>query len=54
MYGYCEDYPCCGHTDQDPCPGRGAITVPWYCDLCGCDHAASWAFLMPECPEDQW
>jgi hypothetical protein len=20
----CEDYPCCGHTDGDPCPDRDA------------------------------
>lgn len=20
----CEDYPCCGHTDGDPCPRRSA------------------------------
>lgn len=39
MYGYCEDYPCCGHTDKDPCPGRGApVDEPWYCDACGVNH----------------
>jgi len=35
---YCEDYPCCGHTDLDPCPGRSVISEPWYCDDCGTHH----------------
>lgn len=46
MYGYCEDYPCCGHTDKDPCPGRGKVAMTrdeWeqanYCDMCGYSHA---------------
>jgi hypothetical protein len=32
----CEDYPCCGHTDGDPCPAldaRGRI-IPTCC-VCG-------------------
>ncbi len=37
--GYCEDYPCCGHRDSDPCPGRGSpMDEPWYCDDCGYMH----------------
>jgi len=23
---YCEDYPCCGHTNQDPCDGSGYVS----------------------------
>ena len=51
-YGYCEDYPACGHTDQDPCPGRGpqAMTAEeaaeaYYCDRCGYSH-------LGPCPDD--
>lgn len=38
MYGYCEDYPACGHTDADPCPDRDTISEPWWCDDCGRNH----------------
>lgn len=38
---YCEDFPCCGHTDRDPCPGRAVVDEPWYCDECGIYHAFS-------------
>lgn len=34
----CEDFPCCGHTDRDPCPGQSMISEPWYCDDCGFNH----------------
>jgi hypothetical protein len=44
--GYCEDYPCCGHTPDDPC------TREWYDHPdafnpsvnphCFCDHADGW------------
>lgn len=34
---YCEDYPCCGHTDGDPCDGV-TVREPWYCDECGGYH----------------
>lgn len=44
---YCEDYPCCGHTDGDPCPGRSVISEPWYCDYCGMYHYG-------ECPGDSY
>lgn len=44
---YCEDYPCCGHTDLDPCPGRSVIQEPWYCDECGIHH-------INECPGDSY
>lgn len=45
---YCEDYPCCGHTDQDPCPGRSVISEPWYCDECGGYHHSLY------CPVQDW
>lgn len=41
---YCEDYPCCGHTDKDPCDPRNVISEPWYCDQCGINHYG-------ECPD---
>lgn len=48
MYGYCEDYPCCGHTDLDPCPGRGSVAMTgeqaaeaYYCDDCGFSHVGA-------------
>ena len=34
----CEDFPCCGHTDRDPCPGQAVVNEPWYCDECGIYH----------------
>jgi hypothetical protein len=43
--GYCEDYPCCGHTPDDPC------TRQWYDTAAGrqhmmrhsmCDHDAGY------------
>lgn len=27
---YCEDYPCCGHTPQDPCDGVGYVSAEDY------------------------
>ena len=27
---YCEDYPCCGHTPQDPCDPRMGASVDHY------------------------
>lgn len=48
MHGYCEDYPCCGHTDKDPCPDRPApVNEPWYCDDCGFEHYG------PFCPYEE-
>lgn len=38
---YCEDYPCCGHTENDPCPTRpGAVSLsdPWDNPHYLCDH----------------
>jgi hypothetical protein len=43
----CEDYPCCGHTDLDPCDGN-VISEPWYCDDCGGYHFSLY------CPDGQW
>lgn len=48
MMGYCEDYPCCGHTSGDPCPGRGSVSEAWYCDECGTNHHSL------TCPADRW
>lgn len=44
----CEDYPCCGHTDHDPCPGQFVPDEPWYCDDCGIDHYGL------TCPVDEY
>ena len=30
MYGYCEDYPCCGHTPADPCDPDGLTAADHY------------------------
>lgn len=46
----CEDYPCCGHTDNNPCPGQTITDEPWYCDECGFNHAG----FMVSCPADDW
>lgn len=27
---YCEDYPCCGHTPQDPCDYSGPTSEDYY------------------------
>ena len=41
---YCEDYPCCGHTRLDPCPGMAVVMThgewaeAYYCDRCGGSH----------------
>lgn len=43
---YCEDFPCCGHTPQDPCDPRSGVTEPWYCDYCGFTH------VTLTCPAD--
>lgn len=40
----CEDFPCCGHTDGDPCPGQGVVMTAeeaadaYWCDRCGWSH----------------
>lgn len=45
MASYCEDYPCCGHTRLDPCPGQEVVMTQdeWneanYCDDCGFSHS---------------
>jgi hypothetical protein len=45
--GYCEDYPSCGHTRLDPCPGQSVAYTAgeWaeanYCDWCGWSHVGS-------------
>jgi hypothetical protein len=39
---YCEDYPCCGHTPQDPCDYAGPTSEDILADPAryhlGCDH----------------
>lgn len=42
LMAYCEDYPCCGHTPQDPCE-RQPYDEPGYFDPrrnphCFCNH----------------
>lgn len=55
---YCEDFPCCGHTDMDPCPGRSVVMEPWYCDDCGvmhygeCEYYDGWDEEEEEPPVD--
>jgi hypothetical protein len=40
----CEDYPCCGHTDNIP-----TFDSDWlYCDRCGMTHKDF------ECDDDEW
>jgi len=40
----CEDYPCCGHTRLDPCPGQAVVMTNaealehYWCDDCGFSH----------------
>lgn len=37
----CEDYPCCGHTNDDPCWPIPSDTHDWYRDPhVSCDHEA--------------
>jgi hypothetical protein len=54
---YCEDYPCCGHTADDPC------TAQWY-DApdafdpsvnphCFCDHSDGWCEVEVEDADDE-
>lgn len=54
--GYCEDYPCCGHTPDDPC------TRQWYDTAAGkaslmrhacCDHEAGWCEIEDDYDEDE-
>jgi hypothetical protein len=41
---YCEDYPCCGHTSDDPCNYSGPTATDMAADPAkyhiGCDHEA--------------
>ena len=42
-HGYCEDYPCCGHTPDDPCDGTGYVSAEQMLENpakyhLGCDH----------------
>ena len=40
---FCEDYPCCGHTPDDPCTREWYDDVDWHAysaKHAGCDHEA--------------
>jgi len=58
--GYCEDYPCCGHTPQDPC-SRQPYDEPDYYDTSKNPHAfcnheeegCTAEYYDPEWDEDQ-
>lgn len=43
---YCEDYPCCGHTDEDPCSPQWYDAPdafdPSVNPHCFCDHSDGW------------
>lgn len=49
---YCEDYPCCGHTPEDPCDYTGPTAADMSADPAryhlGCDHEAG------ECRYEEW
>lgn len=45
---YCEDYPCCGHTNLDPCSGA-TTGSPDYCDICGYRHFGDCGDDGPTC-----
>lgn len=54
----CEDYPCCGHTNDDPC-GRQPYDEPGYFDTSRpgnehalCDHAAGVCDVWEDEPDD--
>jgi hypothetical protein len=54
---YCEDYPCCGHTPDDPC-GRQPYDEPGYYDTSRpgnehalCDHEFGECNVEPDEPE---
>lgn len=55
----CEDYPCCGHTSQDPCerqdydePGHYDTTIPGH-EHNLCNHAEDECLVEPvDFPDD--
>lgn len=56
---YCEDYPCCGHTPDDPC-GRQPYDEPGYYDTSRpgnehalCDHENGECDVEYDEPEDE-
>ena len=49
---YCEDYPCCGHTPQDPCDS--SPYDPWSDPHLGCDHNAGYCYLADEEEDDEY
>jgi len=49
---YCEDYPCCGHTPQDPCDSTPYD--PWSYPHLGCDHNAGYCYLADEEEDDEY
>ena len=57
---YCEDYPCCGHTDQDPC-ARQPYDEPGYYDVSRpgnehalCEHEYGLCDVDPEEDPDEY
>jgi len=58
MATYCEDYPCCGHTPEDPCspqwydkPGAFDTSRPGN-EHALCDHENSICEVEPDDPDD--
>ena len=56
---YCEDYPACGHTPQDPCerqwydePGAFDTSIPGN-EHALCEHEFGFCDVEPDEPEDE-
>lgn len=56
---YCEDYPCCGHTPQDPCdpqpydaPGYYDTSIPGN-EHALCEHEAGFCDVDDNEPEEE-
>jgi hypothetical protein len=51
---YCEDFPCCGHTSGDPCPGQGQVMTAeeayeaYWCGDCGTSHTGPCPYELDE------
>lgn len=54
---YCEDYPCCGHTPQDPCDYSGPTSQDMLADPAryhiGCDHNTGYCYYEEVDDEDE-
>lgn len=55
---YCEDYPCCGHTAQDPCDWQGPTSDDMLADPSryhvGCDHEAGFCDYADRDDDDRF